>query len=104
MLACEVYISSKQIIRKYHVSLGKTYELSTLRQITPCTVLTGCFAHQSMPKSLAVNVRKQKGKFLKVSRVYVNIKCLMLYLYKIHCFLFALLRDMLMCHSFVELR
>ena len=43
-------------------------------QNTQHSVLSVCSEHRAMLKSIAVNVRKPKGKILKIFKVYVNIE------------------------------
>ena len=82
MLACEVFISSKQnqaevscfIVKNVRTKYGTRPETVFTGQNTPCSVLSACFAHQAMLESLAVNERRQKGNMQKISKVYVNIE------------------------------
>ena len=82
MLACEVFISCKEnypevscfIGENIRTKYGMRPETIFTGKNTPCSVLSACLAHQAMLKSLAVNVRRQKGNIQKISKVYVNIE------------------------------
>ena len=45
-----------------------------LLKLTPHGLHSVCFEHQAVPKSIAMNVGKPKGKILKIFKVHVHIE------------------------------